>query len=64
MAGDAAPELEIELRPWSPDDLDLMIALLGDPAMTEHLGGPEPRMPSGSGSIGMSRWGRPMAGCS
>ena len=39
MAGDAAPE--IELRPWSPDDLDLMIALLGDPAMTEHLGGPE-----------------------
>ena len=23
------------------DDLDLMIALLGDPAMTEHLGGPE-----------------------
>ena len=31
----------IELRPWSPDDLDLMTALLGDPAMTEHLGGPE-----------------------
>ena len=30
-----------ELRPWSPDDLDLMTALLGDPAMTEHLGGPE-----------------------
>ncbi len=39
MAGVAAHE--IELRPWSPDDLDLMIALLGDPAMTEHLGGPE-----------------------
>ncbi len=39
MAGDAAPE--IELRPWSPDDLDLMVALLGDPAMTEYLGGPE-----------------------
>ena len=31
----------IELRPWSPGDLDLMTALLGDPAMTEHLGGPE-----------------------
>jgi RimJ/RimL family protein N-acetyltransferase len=31
----------IELRPWSPDDLELMTALLGDPAMTDHLGGPE-----------------------
>ncbi len=39
MDGEAVPE--IELRPWSPDDLDLMVALLGDPAMTEYLGGPE-----------------------
>ena len=39
MSDDAT--LDIELRPWSPDDLDLMTALLGDPAMTEHLGGPE-----------------------
>ena len=31
----------VELRPWRPDDLELMTALLGDPAMTEHLGGPE-----------------------
>ena len=31
----------IGLRPWSVDDLGLMTALLGDPAMTEHLGGPE-----------------------
>ena len=39
MAGDDAND--IELRPWSADDLDLMTRLLGDPAMTEHLGGPE-----------------------
>ena len=32
---------DIDLRPWSADDLDLMTRLLGDPAMTEHLGGPE-----------------------
>ncbi len=32
---------DIGLRPWSADDLDLMTRLLGDPAMTEHLGGPE-----------------------
>ena len=38
---DDAAAAAIELRPWSSDDLDLMTALLGDPAMTEHLGGPE-----------------------
>jgi RimJ/RimL family protein N-acetyltransferase len=32
---------DIGLRPWSAEDLDLMTRLLGDPAMTEHLGGPE-----------------------
>ena len=41
MPDDDAAAAAIELRPWSPDDLDLMTALLGDPAMTEHLGGPE-----------------------
>lgn len=31
----------VRLEPWGPDDLDLLTRLLGDPAMTEHLGGPE-----------------------
>jgi hypothetical protein len=30
----------IQLRPWSADDLDLLMAL-NTPDMTEHLGGPE-----------------------
>jgi RimJ/RimL family protein N-acetyltransferase len=32
---------DVELRPWSATDLSLLERLLGDPAMTEHLGGPE-----------------------
>jgi RimJ/RimL family protein N-acetyltransferase len=32
---------DIELRPWSDGDLPLLERLLGDPAMMEHLGGPE-----------------------
>lgn len=32
----------IELGPWAAGDLRLLHRLLGDPAMTEHLGGPEP----------------------
>lgn len=35
------PHLDIDLRAWNTDDLPLMQAILGDPAMTEHLGGPE-----------------------
>ena len=31
----------IRLEPWGSDDLPLLRRLLGDPAMTEHLGGPE-----------------------
>jgi RimJ/RimL family protein N-acetyltransferase len=31
----------IALRPWSDDDLPLLERLMGDPVMTEHLGGPE-----------------------
>lgn len=31
----------VELRSWSDDDLPLLMRLMGDPAMTEHLGGPE-----------------------
>jgi RimJ/RimL family protein N-acetyltransferase len=29
------------IAPWQEDDLALLEGLLGDPAMTEHLGGPE-----------------------
>ncbi len=32
---------EISLRAWTPDDLPLLERLLGDPIMTEHIGGPE-----------------------
>jgi RimJ/RimL family protein N-acetyltransferase len=31
----------VRLKPWGEDDLPLLERLLGDPAMTEHLGGPE-----------------------
>src|SRR5438105_5204075 len=31
----------IRLEPWGEDDLPLLEKLLGDPAMTEHIGGPE-----------------------
>jgi RimJ/RimL family protein N-acetyltransferase len=36
-----AEPVAIRLRPHGPDDLWLQRRLLGDPAMTEHLGGPE-----------------------
>ena len=32
---------EVRLQPWSEDDLPLLRALLGDPQMMAHLGGPE-----------------------
>ena len=31
----------VRLEPWGKGDLPLLRRLLGDPAMTEHLGGPE-----------------------
>jgi RimJ/RimL family protein N-acetyltransferase len=31
----------VRLEPWGPGDRDLLAALLGDPAMMTHLGGPE-----------------------
>ncbi|MBV9259113.1 MAG: GNAT family N-acetyltransferase [Ktedonobacteraceae bacterium] len=31
----------VRIEPWSEGDLALLKKLLGDPAMTEHLGGPE-----------------------
>ena len=32
---------EVDLRPWSEDDLPLLQRTLGDPDMMAHLGGPE-----------------------
>jgi RimJ/RimL family protein N-acetyltransferase len=32
---------EYRLEPWDEEDLPLLQRLMGDPAMTEHLGGPE-----------------------
>lgn len=31
----------VDIRPWSEGDLHLLEWLLGDPAMTAHIGGPE-----------------------
>jgi RimJ/RimL family protein N-acetyltransferase len=33
--------VELSLRPWAAGDEPLLRALVGDPAMMEHLGGPE-----------------------
>ncbi|MFZ0547159.1 MAG: GNAT family N-acetyltransferase [Candidatus Promineifilaceae bacterium] len=33
--------IAVDIRPWSEGDLPLLERLLGDPAMTVHLGGPE-----------------------
>jgi RimJ/RimL family protein N-acetyltransferase len=37
----AARRPDVGIRPWSESDLDLLQRLLGDPAMTKHIGGPE-----------------------
>ena len=34
-------EPEFHIEPWGDGDLPLLEQLMGDPAMTEHLGGPE-----------------------
>ena len=33
--------MTVTLRPWGSGDLPLLQRLMGDPGMTEHLGGPE-----------------------
>ncbi len=38
---DDARRMNVELRPWSGEDYPLLERVMGDPAMTEHLGGPE-----------------------
>jgi len=35
------PQPTVSLRPWLADDFALLERLMGDPRMTEHLGGPE-----------------------
>jgi RimJ/RimL family protein N-acetyltransferase len=32
----------VHLEPWEPNDLRLLVSLVGDPVMMAHLGGPEP----------------------
>jgi RimJ/RimL family protein N-acetyltransferase len=34
--------VKASIEPWGPGDLELLQRLMGDPVMTEHLGGPEP----------------------
>lgn len=34
-------KIDVNIRLWSDGDLSLLERLMGDPAMTEHLGGPE-----------------------
>ena len=34
-------ENEVHIEPWGQGDLPLLEKLLGDPAMTQHIGGPE-----------------------
>lgn len=33
--------IPVDIRPWSDRDLELLEQLMGDPVMTEYLGGPE-----------------------
>ena len=33
--------MKARIEPWGPGNLELLQQLMGDPAMTEHLGGPE-----------------------
>ena len=32
---------DVHIRPWSESDLQVVERLMGEPAVTEHLGGPE-----------------------
>jgi RimJ/RimL family protein N-acetyltransferase len=35
------PRVSVRIEPWGANDLPLLTRLMGDPVMTEHLGGPE-----------------------
>lgn len=39
--GNLFDQSTVRIEPWGESDLPLLKKLLGDPAMTEHLGGPE-----------------------
>lgn len=39
--GDISSRESVLIEPWGVDDLPLLEKLLGDPEMTEHVGGPE-----------------------
>jgi RimJ/RimL family protein N-acetyltransferase len=41
MSEGETPRITVRIEPWGTDDLPLLTRLMGDPAMTEHLGGPE-----------------------
>jgi RimJ/RimL family protein N-acetyltransferase len=41
LHAESKPRTAVRLEPWGKDDLPLLEKLMGDPAMTEHLGGPE-----------------------
>jgi RimJ/RimL family protein N-acetyltransferase len=41
MKKTATDRLALRLEPWDKDDFPLLERLMGDPVMTEHLGGPE-----------------------
>jgi RimJ/RimL family protein N-acetyltransferase/predicted nucleotidyltransferase len=41
MKKTTSDRIAVRLEPWGADDLELVEKLMGDPVMTEHLGGPE-----------------------
>jgi hypothetical protein len=45
----------VRIEPWGEDDLPILEKLMGDPAMTEHLGGPESPRRSASARAATSR---------
>ena len=50
----------VRLEAWDPGDLELLTRLVGDPAMMEHLGGPE----AAAQIVGrQARYERPGSGC-
>jgi RimJ/RimL family protein N-acetyltransferase len=38
---DGNKQIDVDIRQWSDSDLPLLERLMGDPDMTEHIGGPE-----------------------
>ena len=57
--GDTSVRSAVRIEPWGPRDRPLLGKLLGDPRMTEHLGGPET---SGKLAERQARYERPGSG--